>query len=496
MVTLDLDKLIEDGNLYEKMAELHVGQIVKGVVACNFKDFSFVKVANLSCILPVSEISFDTKPKCLKVGTEIEAVVIKISEEHGIMLSIKRLKGDPWQTIEDDYKIGQRVNAKVKNIASYGVFVEFGAGLSKVQETNSRILSEEDSYQRIRDIAVFFRTNNEVYRGYSLVKPFVPKDVRIRIQGARNCELWREREIYYLIHTLLSHPDTEIELRNVEKNTVQGIKEFIQQKMDDSPNWDRFYLDLVYTLVLNYIDSIRTDDVQHTWSELAEYIKDIAGNDDGGQVYKIYEHYRNERIIQEDPLTIILTTMHKVKGLEFDAVFITPSSANLPLKPHRAYNAGEPLAEDDLADIAEERRLLFVAYTRAKKFLHVYKGDRERAVDDLKIYIQPNQTAIYTEKDPSMDKYFLSYNAMERCFLFNDYITKSVRKDDEIQLIEYRNNYYILHGTQYIGRLSNNSDIVRNARNNHIQRLRHFHVSDICVWTYEETIQADRFSNR
>lgn len=84
---------------------------------------------------------------------------------------------------------------------------------------------------------------------------------------------------------------------------------------------------------------------------------------------------------------------------------------------------------------------------------------------------------------------------MERCFQFNDYITKNVRKDDEIQLIEYRNYYYILHGTQYIGRLSNNSDIVRNARNNHIQRLRRFHVSDICAWTYEETIRADQSNN-
>ena len=136
MVTLDLEKLVDDVNLYEKMEELHVGQIVKGVVACNFKEFSFVKVANLSCILPLSEISFDTKPKCLKAGTEIAAVVIKMSEEHGIMLSIKRIKGDPWQTIEEYYKIGQRVNVKVKNIASYGVFVEFGAGLSGLVHRN------------------------------------------------------------------------------------------------------------------------------------------------------------------------------------------------------------------------------------------------------------------------------------------------------------------------------------------------------------------------
>lgn len=362
--------------------------------------------------------------------------------------------------------------------------------IEQVKNTNSQLTPEED-YKRVSNIAVFFRKNNEVYRGYSAIKPILPEDVRIRIQGASNCELWREREIYFLVQTLLSHPDTEIELRNVEKNTAQGIKKFIQQKMEQSPNWDSFYLDLVYTLVLNYIESIRTDDIQHTWAEMAEYIKDVAGNDDGGQVYKIYDNYKLERINQNDPLTIILTTMHKVKGLEFDAVFITPSTANLPLCPHRVYNPGVPLLDDDLADINEERRLLFVAYTRAKKYLHVYKGDRERAVEQRVLYLQPSQATVYTEKEPSMEKYFLSYSAMERCFQFNEYIANTVRKDDEIQLVEYNSNYFILHGTKYIGRLSGNSDIVRNARTNQIRKLRGFHVSDICIWSYEDSKKYD-----
>lgn len=361
--------------------------------------------------------------------------------------------------------------------------------ISQVQESNSQI--QNDSHLRVRDIAVFFRTNNEVYHGYSLIKPFVPEGVRIRIQGASNCELWREREIFYLVNTLMLHPDIEIELRNVEKNTALGIKRFLQQKMDSSPNWDKYYLDLVYTLVLNYVESIRSDDVPHTWAEMAEYIKDVAGNDDGGQVYKIYDQFRSERIIQDDPLTIILTTMHKVKGLEFDAVFITPSSINLPMKPHRDYAQGQPLLEDDLADIEEERRLMFVAYTRAKKYLHVYKGEREKAVDERRIFTQPEQAIRYMEKAPSMDKYFLSYTATEECFSFNEYIVNNVKKDDEIQLIEYRGSYFILHGRQYIGRLSGSSDIVRNAITNHIPKLNGFHICDICVWTYEDSLKYD-----
>ena len=363
--------------------------------------------------------------------------------------------------------------------------------LSKVQESNQR---STDDYTKINSIAVFFRTNNEVYRAYSEIKHLLPKDVRIRIQGASPCELWREREIYDLVCTLSAYPDVQVELRDVEKNTANGIRQYLEGKMSQYPNWDRYYLDLAYTLVLNYTESIRTDDTQHTWAEMAEYIKDIAGFDDGGQVYKIYDQYKEKRIIKDDPLTIILTTMHKVKGLEFDAVFITPSFANLPLKPHNEYQEGEPLKEDDYADIEEERRLLFVAYTRAKKYLHVYKGERELAIETAnKIYSAPEQDAnVITEREPALEKYFLSYLASAGLFSRNEYISKNVSKDDHVTIEKDRfDNYYIIHQGNYIGRLSQNSNIANMARLQGIQNLNGFYISDICVWTYEETVKAD-----
>jgi ATP-dependent DNA helicase RecQ len=363
--------------------------------------------------------------------------------------------------------------------------------ISQIQMSNQ---SSTDDFSKINNIAVFFRTNNEVYLGYSKIKQLLPNNVRIRIQGASPCELWREREIYDLVNTLLAHPDIQVELRDVEKNTAKGIRHYLEDKMSQNSNWDKYYLDLAYTLVLNYTESIRTDDSQHTWAEMAEYIKDIAGLDDGGQVYKIYDQYREKRILKEDPLTIILTTMHKVKGLEFDAVFITPSFANLPLKPHNKYQEGEPLKEDDYADIEEERRLLFVAYTRAKKYLHVYKGEREVAIESAnKIYsASEHNTNIITEKDPAMEKYFLSYLASEGLFGRNKYISEKVRKDDQVFVEKDRfDNFYIKHHGEYIGRLSQNSNIANMARQQRLQTLNGFYISDICVWTYEETVKAD-----
>ena len=135
MDNIDIDKLLENVVPMEDLKELQVGHIVKGVIAGVFNDFSFVKVGPVSCILPVSEISYDKKPKSPKAGTEIEAVVIRVSEEQGVMLSIKRAKPDPWESIDEMYHVGQRLNVTVKNIVDYGVFVEFGQGMNALVHT-------------------------------------------------------------------------------------------------------------------------------------------------------------------------------------------------------------------------------------------------------------------------------------------------------------------------------------------------------------------------
>lgn len=127
----NIDKTVSNIDLDESSeSELHVGDLVAGVIAHNLKQFSIVKIGNLSCVLPLSEISFDKKPKSLKVGTEIKAVVIRISEENGVMLSIKRATTDPWSNIDEKYHVGQRVNVKVKNITGIGAFVELEQNLS------------------------------------------------------------------------------------------------------------------------------------------------------------------------------------------------------------------------------------------------------------------------------------------------------------------------------------------------------------------------------
>lgn len=348
-----------------------------------------------------------------------------------------------------------------------------------------------DKSRRISTIAVFFRKNSEVYHGYSLIKSVVPDDVRIRIQGANTCDLWREREIFDIIRILNARPNDEIYERSNE--IALDIKRYIEKKMKESPEWDEFLLDVAYTLVLNYLDSIRSDVDSHTRKDMADYIINIASRDDGG-VYKIYDQYKEQRILQKDSLTIVLTTMHKVKGLEFDAVVITPSTASLPLKPHRNYLAGEKLLQDDLADIDEEQRLLFVAYTRAKKYLHIYKGIREHAIESadrvIPADIASNQIMEY---EPGLDKYYLSYTLSDAMFEKDRYITEKIRKDDEVLIdCDQYGRCYIKHRDCYVGKLAKKSEISKRARM--IGKrflLRGFYVSDVCAWKDTDTLETD-----
>lgn len=370
---------------------------------------------------------------------------------------------------------------------------------AKSQNVDAEEIHDNDVLKKMRHIdtiAVFFRTNNEVYRGYSKIKTSLPKDVRIRIQGESLGEFWREREIYYLVDTLNRYANQKIDMRN--NKTVNGIKEFLKKKMHDSPSWDSYTLDIAYTLVLNYMDSIRSDYDTHTWKDMADYIIDIASRDDAGQVYKIYENYRKQRILQETPLTVVLTTMHKVKGLEFDVVITTPSFAGLPLRPHREYEKGENPNVDDLADMNEERRLMFVAYTRAKKRLIIYKAERERALSHSSIYLAPDYPALrYTEPKPGMDKYYLSYTAQSRIFENVDsYVLNQIKKDDPVQVIrDQYGNYYIVHNGHYIGRLSSRSTIRYRAEEDGKTSLNDFFVSNVFVWTYEDTLASDKVNN-
>jgi small subunit ribosomal protein S1 len=66
----------------------------------------------------------------LKQDQEIEAVVLGINrDEQKISLGVRQLESNPWDNAADKYKVGERVKGKVRNLTSYGAFVELEEGI-------------------------------------------------------------------------------------------------------------------------------------------------------------------------------------------------------------------------------------------------------------------------------------------------------------------------------------------------------------------------------
>lgn len=352
--------------------------------------------------------------------------------------------------------------------------------------------------QGVSDIAVFFRTNNEVYHGYSLIKALNISGIRIRIQGASAAELFRMREIYAVLKHLEDNQNKKIILEN---NQTEGeLKRKIYSWIRQFPNWDTFYMDFAFVLILDYLDFAASDEDEHTYGDMATGIIETL-KEDNPQLYKLYDdkRFENRRILIDKQMNVVLTTMHKVKGLEFDAVIITPSVTSLPFDPTEDVPVDQPLSKHDREQIEEEQRLLYVAYTRAKKYLFVYKGERERAVENMTRFSSLEDQWGIRERKVGLDNYNIGYNANYN-FRNNRSIALNVSKNDPLSIQRYRgmtrtgrpfSTFNIVHNGITVGQLSRHSNIARMMEADDLNSLSGFFVSDVFYWTYADTVAAD-----
>jgi len=82
----------------------------------------------LDAMIHVSDISWTRKinhpSEVLNKGMEVEAQVLEVDRENQrISAGMKQLAEDPWETIDNYYKVGDLVKGKVSKLASFGAFV-------------------------------------------------------------------------------------------------------------------------------------------------------------------------------------------------------------------------------------------------------------------------------------------------------------------------------------------------------------------------------------
>jgi small subunit ribosomal protein S1 len=112
-----------------------VGTRVTGKVVSITNYGAFIELEpGIEGLVHISEMSWTRNvrhpSKLVSIGETIEAVVLKVDpNEEKISLGMKQTEQDPWMVLPLKYPVGTRINGKVRNLTSFGAFVEIEPGI-------------------------------------------------------------------------------------------------------------------------------------------------------------------------------------------------------------------------------------------------------------------------------------------------------------------------------------------------------------------------------
>ena len=112
------------------VASKHVGEVV------NIMSYgAFVKLEDgVEGLVHISEMSWTRRvnhpSELVKSGDKVEVVVLEYNKEkQEISLGMKQAETNPWDLVEQHYPIGTVIEGTVRNLTSYGAFVEIEEGI-------------------------------------------------------------------------------------------------------------------------------------------------------------------------------------------------------------------------------------------------------------------------------------------------------------------------------------------------------------------------------
>ncbi len=293
-----------------------------------------------------------------------------------------------------------RKNIQTKRQGGEEVVIKF---FQQLKEQNSMVVVNILQYYKkdipFSDMAVLFRTNTQpralIDKLMEYNVPFQMKDmipnlydhwIAVNIitymklaMGNRDRGLFLQianRPKRYLSRECFQ--DSKVEF--VKLKEYYGDKEWMLDRIDKLEYDLELMRDMSPYAAINYIrkgigyEDYLTEYAAFRRIKAEELIDTLNELQDSAREYKTYgewflhiSKYQEELKKQaqnqkQNKDSVALVTMHSSKGLEYKAVFIV--DANEGITPHR-----KALLE---ADMEEERRLFYVAVTRAKEYLHIY----------------------------------------------------------------------------------------------------------------------------
>ena len=145
----------------ELISKLEKGQVLEGVVK-NITNYGvFVDLGGVDGLIHITDLSWgrvNHPEEIVHLDEQIKVVVLDFNEEQKrIALGLKQLSAHPWDNLDPNIKVGDKVKGKVVLIADYGAFIEIVPGVEGLVH-----VSEMSWSPRLHSAQEFLKVGEEV----------------------------------------------------------------------------------------------------------------------------------------------------------------------------------------------------------------------------------------------------------------------------------------------------------------------------------------------
>ena len=145
----------------EIMSKLEKGQVYEGIVK-NITSYGvFIDLGGVDGLIHITDLSWgrvSDPHEVVELDQKIKVVILDFDDEKKrIALGLKQLTPHPWDALDANIKVGDRIKGKVVVIADYGAFVEVAPGVEGLIH-----VSEMSWSQHLRSAQDFLHVGDEV----------------------------------------------------------------------------------------------------------------------------------------------------------------------------------------------------------------------------------------------------------------------------------------------------------------------------------------------
>ena len=143
------------------IAKLEKGQVLEGTVK-NITSYGvFIDLGGVDGLIHITDLSWgrvNHPEEVVSLDEKINVVILDFDDEKKrIALGLKQLQPHPWDALDAELKVGDKVKGKVVVMADYGAFIEIAAGVEGLIH-----VSEMSWSQHLRSAQDFMKVGDEI----------------------------------------------------------------------------------------------------------------------------------------------------------------------------------------------------------------------------------------------------------------------------------------------------------------------------------------------